>query len=231
MRGHIGKTTNWERDVIGSQTTAERESQWGPLDGVVTSYDAAKNTVNVKPTYKPTHDGQLVDMPELVEVPINWARTGSGALTFPIPNGTRVRLTPQMRSSENYHVDGSGEPSDKRSFALSDMEASIVGGDSLTDPLSNVDTENTHLRFSPDGTFGMKGNEQGEVRIRADKIAFQSTNEDAFVLVQSAIDLCSQGFTLLGTESLDHAPEYASIGSALAVIAGKLETMSLTLNP
>lgn len=104
-------------------------------------------------------------MPDLVEVPFDIQRTGSAGLTMPIPAGTRVIIYPTMRSMENYDADDDGAPSDRRMFNLSDMRARIDGGDSLSSPLPNVDPDNTHLRFDPDGNFGIKGSPDGKFRI------------------------------------------------------------------
>lgn len=219
--GYLGKSTNLPDDIRGAVAQAERESQWGPIDGKVTAYDHEKGTVDVQPLYKPRHNGKNIDMPELKKVPMRFPRSGSGAITHPIPVGTRVRLTPQMRSGENYHTEDDGSASDTRSFSLSDMEATLDGGDSLTDPLQNVDTENTHVRADPEGQYGIRLNKTG-------KIAIEGNQGNIYDLVQEAVDLCSEGFELLGTEpTLVHMAEYAAIGAQLDAIASKLAAMSL----
>lgn len=163
MAGYLGKTTNDPRDVTDRQAESEREAQWGPIPGEIVSYNG--QTATVKPLYKPIHNGKAVDMPVLLEVPVDLPRTANAGITFPIPAGTRVMLAPMMRSMDNYDVDDDGSPSDARSFSLSDMRATIVGGDSLKSPLENVDLENTHIRFSADGGFGIKGSPDGKFRI------------------------------------------------------------------
>ncbi len=163
MAGYLGKTTNDSRDVTDRQSQAEREAQWGPIPGEIVSYNG--QTATVKPLYKPIHNGKPVDMPVLLEVPVDLPRTANAGITFPIPAGTRVMLAPMMRSMDNYDVDDDGTPSDARSFSLSDMRATIVGGDSLKSPLENVDLENTHMRFSTDGSFGIKGSTDGKFQM------------------------------------------------------------------
>jgi hypothetical protein len=164
--GYLGKQTNWDVDAFGEQSQSTKEELWGPMDGEIVDYDAAAGTATVKPLYKPLHNGEPVDMQNLYEVPIELPRTASAGLTMPIPAGTKVRLTPQMRSSENYDTDNNGAPSDARSFHLSDMRASITGGDSLTAPMPNVDPDNTHIRFDPEGNFGIKGSPDGKFKIQ-----------------------------------------------------------------
>ena len=165
MTGYLGKTTNRNIDFVGEKAQAEREDMWGPIPGEVVSYDHDKGVATVQPLYKPIHNGEQVDMPELYEVPIEFPRSGNAGMTFPVPAGTKVMLNPSMRSLENYNADGDGSPSDRRSFHLSDMRATFVGGDSLADPMKDVDPDNTHLRFSADGKFGIKGSPDGKFKI------------------------------------------------------------------
>lgn len=218
--GYLGKTTNLPREVTAAQAESEIESRWGPIDGEVVDYDAAKGTATVKPLYKPLFNGKPVDMPNLKKVPVRFQRAGNGAMTFPVQAGDKLRLTPQMRSSENYHTENDGSPSDTRSFALSDMEASVIGGESLTDPLPNVDPNNVHMRFNNEGTYGIRGSADG-------KIAIEGNQGDFFALVAEAVGLCEQGFTLLGDEpTLAHQAEYATIGNQIGLIAAKLFGMT-----
>lgn len=165
MTGYLGKRTNQGRDIVGRQIQNERENQWGPIPGEIVSYDASAGTATVKPLYKPIHNGSPVDMPELYEVPVDLPRTANAGITFPVPAGTKVMLNPAMRSMDNYEAGEGGQPFDGRSFHLADMRASISGGDSLSDPLPNADPDNTHIRFSADGSFGIKGSPDGKFRI------------------------------------------------------------------
>lgn len=219
--GTIGKTSNDPSLVVGVKATDERESQWGPIDGEIVDYNAAAGTATVKPLYKPIHNGQVIDMPNLLEVPINFPRSGSGAITHPIPAGTRVRLTPQMRSSENYHNADDGTPSDKRSFALADMEASLAGGNSLSDPLPNVDPDSTHIRADPAGNYGLKLHESG-------KFSLIGSEGNVYTQIFEGFDQCQQMAALLATEpALVHNVDYAAIAVALQNIVTKLNAMAL----
>lgn len=164
--GYVGKTTNLSREVIAQQAQAEREDQWGNMPGEIVDYDHAKGTATIKPLFKKKKaDGTDLELPNLLEVPIDFPRTGNSAITHPLPAGTKVNLSPQMRSMENYDVDNQGTFSDARSSNLSDMRATISGGDSLTEPLANVDPDNTHIRFNADGTYGLRGSPDGKFKI------------------------------------------------------------------
>lgn len=220
MPGLLGKTTNLSRDVVGQTAQTEREAMWGPIPGEIVSYDAAKGTATVQPLYKPRHNGKAVEMPQLLEVPVDLPRTGNAGITFPIPAGTKVMLTPSMRSMESYDEGADGAASDSRSFHLSDMRASIAGGDSLSDPLPNADPDNTHIRFSPDGAFGMRGSPDG-------KVAIEGAEGNIYKLLAEAI-------RLIGSDELQIAyGSSAGTGHALKnrddilAIADKLDAMAL----
>jgi Phage protein Gp138 N-terminal domain len=163
MPGYLGKTNNWADDRNGLLALDERQAMWGPTAGKVVSFDPATQTATIQVLYKPKFNGEAMDVPHLEEVPIHFPRSGGGAITQPVKAGDFVSLTPQMRSTENYHSDEDGEASDARSFSLSDMEASIVGGNSVKSPIKNFDGANTHIRYDEEGKYGTRGGPTGTV--------------------------------------------------------------------
>nr|QIG67154.1 baseplate assembly protein V [Rhizobium phage RHph_TM26] len=204
--GYRGKTTNSRREVVAVQAQAEREAQWGEMPGTIVSFDPATQTATIQPTYKPLHNGDPVDMPELLEVPVRFARVGGFVITSPVKAGDKVSLRPLMRSSENFH---SGEDysasNDTRSFSLSDMEAHLDGGEPLSDPIPGFNSSNMEIR-SADGQFAIEMSEDGKFRMRGAE--------------GNWFDLIATGFELLGTEdSLVHQAEYAEIGAKLRGMA------------
>lgn len=218
--GYLGKQTNWSDESDAAARNDERLNTWGEIPGRIVSFDAARQTARVQPLYRPKFNGQPVDMPELLDVPVRFARAGNGALTFPVSAGDRVTLRPQMRSSELYHAEDDGAPSDARSFHLADMEAHLDGGESLLDPIQAFDGANVHLRFNPAGTYGLRGSETG-------KVSIEGAQGNIYDLIVQAIEKEAEVFTLLGTESLVHAVTYAQRGAELVVIANKLRGMAL----
>ena len=214
MAGYINKKTNDPMDVLTSATQAERDSMWGPIPGEVVSYDSVSGTATVQPLYRSIHNGVAVDMPVLYEVPIDLPRTANAGLTFPIPSGTKVMLTPQMRAIDEYEEGGFGDPYDARSFHLSNMRASIAGGDSLSAPLPNVDPENTHLRFSPDGDFGIKGSPDG-------KVAIDGKEGNIYDLLVQVVEILGSETTTVSSGSsagvwpLTHQAQFAALAAKL----------------
>lgn len=220
MAGYINKKTNDPMDVLTSATQAERDSMWGPIPGEIVSYDSVSGTATVQPLYRPIHNGVAVAMPVLYEVPIDLPRTANSGLTFPIPSGTKVMLTPQMRAIDEYEDGGFGDPYDARSFHLSNMRASISGGDSLSAPLPNVDPENTHLRFSPDGDFGIKGSPDGKVAIEGKEGSYTD-------LLATALELIANDGLMIAYGSSAGTGHALENKAALIDIAAKIRAMTL----
>lgn len=220
MTGYQGKRTNQQRDIIGRQILNENKNQWGPIPGEIISYDAATSTATVQPLYKPRLNGEAVDMPQLYEVPVDLPRTGSAGMTFPIPAGTKVMLSPAMRSMDNYEAGEGGEPFDGRTFHLADMRASIAGGDSLSDPLPNVDPDNTHIRFSPDGAFGIKGSPDGKFRI-------DGAEGNLYDLIATFMELVASDELQIAYGSSAGTGHALKNRAALMALAAKVRAMAL----
>ncbi|QJD54326.1 tail protein [Aminobacter phage Erebus] len=218
--GRQGKTTNWQDDVFGTKQTEERQSQWGEIDGEIVSFDAAKQTATIKPLYTPKFNGKELPMPELMEVPVRFPTGGKGGVTYPIGAGDKVVLRPKMRSSENYHTGENDQASDARSFALSDMEAHLDGGESLTEPIQNFDGENVHLRFSEDGSFGMRGSKDG-------KIAIEGAEGNIYTLLAEAIRLIGNDQLQIAYGSSQGTGHALKNKAAILAIADKLDAMAL----
>lgn len=221
MVGLLGKTTNLSRDVVGQQAQSEREAIWGEIEGEIRSFDAKTQTATIQPLYKPKHNGKVIDMPELLEVPVRFTRGGNGAITFPVKAGDRVTLRPKMRSSEKYHDEDDGEASDARSFNLSDMEAYLDGGESLTDPIPNFDGANAHFRFDPDGKYGVRGSKDGKIKI-------EGNQGNIYDLLARVTELLEETNGWLKQEpELIYKAQYAAIEAETSEIAGKLRAMQL----
>lgn len=163
--GYRGKTTNARRETVAVQAQSEREAMWGEMTGTIVSFDPATQTASIQPDYKPKHNGEPVAMPQLEEVPVRFTRAGGFVITTPVKAGDKVTLRPQMRSSEEFHTGGDYTPDrDSRSFALSDMEAFLDGGEALTDPIPGFNSDNMEIRTA-DGSFKIEMSEDGKFKI------------------------------------------------------------------
>lgn len=220
MPGYVGKYTNGSEDAVGQVAQGEKDSTWGPIPGEIVSYDAAKGTATVRPLYKPKVNGTTLTMPDLYEVPVDQPRTGNSGLTFPIPAGTKVTLSPQMRAIDEYEEGNDADPYDARSFHVSNMRASLSGGDSLSSPLPNADADNTHLRFDAEGNFGLKGSPDGKFKL-------EGAQGDAYDLIAQALELIAGDQLQINYGSSAGTGHALANAAALTAIAAKLRAMSL----
>lgn len=218
--GARGKTTNNPREVSAVQMQSERESMMGEMPGRIVSFNPDNQTITVQPLYRPTHNGEAVDMPELQEVPIRFPRMGGFVVTTPVKEGDIVTLRPQMRSSEEYHSGGSYEtPGDNRSMSLSDMEAFLDGGEPISNPITNFNSDNLEIR-SADGSFKIEMSEDGKFKIEGAQGNIYDLLAQVVELLASDTLNISYGSSSGTGHALENQAQYAEI-------AGKLRAMAL----
>lgn len=219
MVGLLGKTTNGPDDTVGAVAQEERNAMWGEIPGEIVDFDPATQTATIKPLYTPKFNGKALQMPNLLEVPIRMTRAGGGGMTFPVAAGDKVTLRPQMRSTENYQSGEGDDASDARSFNLSDMEAHLDGGESLTDPIENFDAANVHMRFDKSGNFGIRGSKDG-------KVAVEGSEGNIYLLLARAVEIIAEHETMVTAGSSTGQYSHTLAGEA-AAIAAKLRAMAL----
>lgn len=220
MTGYLGKQTNWPQDTIERIAEGVADRMWGPVPAVTTSAWNGR-TVNVQPLYKPRVNADDLVMPELFEVPLDQPMTGNGGMTFPVPIGTPVMLTPQMRALDDWEEGGEGVPTDARSFHISNMRASLAGGESLSQNIENIDLENFNLRFNADASFGFKASPDGKFQMTGAEGNFIDLLASAIELIAAdGLDIKSGSSQGLGVHALENRTE-------LIEIAGKLRSMVL----
>ena len=218
--GYRGKTTNASREGVAVQAQAERESTWGEMTGTIKSFDPETQTASIQPDYKPKHNGESIDMPVLEEVPVRFPRAGGFIITSPVREGDKVTLRPQMRSSEEFHTGGDDTPEkDTRSFALSDMEAFLDGGEALTDPISDFNSNNFEIR-SADGKFKMEMSEDG-------KFKMEGAMGDWFDLMALLAEKLSQDTLVINYGSSAGSGHQLQFQGDYADIAAKLRGMQI----
>jgi len=219
MTGLLGKTTNGPDDTTGAVAQEERNSIWGEIPGEIVDFDPATQTATIKPLFTPKFNGRPLQMPNLMEVPIRMTRAGDGGMTFPVAAGDKVTLRPQMRSTEKYQTGEGDDASDARSFNLSDMEAHLDGGESLTDPIENFDAANVHMRFDKQGNFGIRGSKDG-------KVAVEGSEGNIYSMLARLAEIVAQHETQVTVGSSTGEYSHTLAGEA-AEIAAKLRAMEL----
>lgn len=217
--GARGKATNAERERVAVQAQSEREAMFGEIPGKVVSFNPANQTITVQPLYRPSHNGEPVDMPELQEVPVRFPRMGGFVMTTPVKAGDAVTLRPQMRSSDEYHSGGPYEAvDDNRSMSLSDMEAFLDGGEPISDPIPAFNSDNLEIR-SADGAFKIEMSEDGRFKIEgAQGNVYDLLAQLAELLSTDSLNVLS-GSSTGSNHELQHRAQYLSIASRLRAMA------------
>ena len=95
------------------------------LPGRIEKYDYKKQQAEVKPLVKKKFiDGEVMELPVLVNVPVVFPRTKKSGITFPLATGDGVLLIFAERSLERWYSTGEdSEPGDRRKFDMSDAIA------------------------------------------------------------------------------------------------------------
>lgn len=95
------------------------------LPGRIESYDESEQKANVQPLIKKRYaDGELVNLPIIVNVPVIFMRGGGALFSFPISVGDGVLLFFAERNIDLWLTKGGVvEPPDRRKFDLSDCIA------------------------------------------------------------------------------------------------------------
>lgn len=219
MVGYLGKHTNLPSDSIGQTAQATVDRMWGPIPGITVSAWNGR-TVDVQPLYRPMHNGQPTVMPVLFDVPVDQPMTANGGMTFPIPVGTPVMLSPMMRAMDDWEEGGEATATDARAFHISSMRASISGGESLAHDIPAIDLENFHVRFNADGSFGLKGSPDGKLQI-------MGAEGDIVSLIADFMELVAGDELQINYGSSEGSGHALKNRAALTAIAAKIRGMVL----
>lgn len=140
--------------------------------GEIISYNAATNRAVVRPSLpKKIYNGDTLEPPKIVEVPVNFhsSNGGESSFTMPLQPGDPVTLSFQQRSLEGWLKGNKAAPDDPRQFDLSDCIAHPGGGSagvsgSATDVVLKF--KKCIVTLKEDGTI-MMGNDKGGITIDA----------------------------------------------------------------
>jgi hypothetical protein len=143
-------------NALQAAITGRLANVWTALPGIVLSYNAKDNTVEVQPATQSKRrlkSGQVTDetIPKCVDVPVHFPSAGGYALTFPVKKGDECLLIFSKHSIDNWWDKGDVRPQSHptRQFNLSDGFA-IIGTRSQKNALKEPSTDTVQLR-SEDG--------------------------------------------------------------------------------
>lgn len=178
------------------------------LPAEVVSYNRSKQTATVQPSLQRGYDEGgsvvVVNLPQIVNVPVAHPRAGGCWIHLPIDKGDAVMLIISERSLDNWKAQGGiSDPADRRKFNLTDAVA-IPGGYSPALPFTPVNGEDLEIR-----------------------------NDDNSMLISKAgpVSITAQGELRLGADSLSEFAAIASrVEARLSAIESKLESHITTFN-
>jgi hypothetical protein len=154
------------RDVIGATLCDLHVC----LPARVVSYDSGTQKATVAPEIKRQYrNGDVVDLPNIQDVPVIWPRGGGAFMHLPLAGGDQCTLVFSERSLDEWKESGgSVQTKEKRKFSLSDAYA-IPGGYPFSNPAeaSGDDIEFGHGQFKAEwtksGKMAFKGNSGEEL--------------------------------------------------------------------
>lgn len=134
-------------DAIRVVVQEDRKTLHTALPGIVQSFDAAKQTARVRPAIKRVWvDEGPKDLPDCVDVPVQFPRGGGFVLTFPVAAGDECLLVFAERAIDGWFTDGgTQEPSEVRFHDLSDAFA-IMGFSSIGRAVAGLSGDAVELR-------------------------------------------------------------------------------------
>jgi len=194
-------------DIISGAIRSVISGMHTCLPGKIESYDYTTQKANVLPLLRDVYgDGQEINMPVIIDVPIIFPAIGSVGLTFPVSPGDGVLLVFAERSIDKWlSLGGVVTPDDPRRFDLSDAIA-IVGLNPFTETSQADNNDDVTLQ---NGTAKLKLQSGG-------KVALGNSTNELLALIEDLIDEISGLITT--------APATVSVASqiALAVVKAKV---------
>lgn len=109
-------------DIVRAANDSQRLDIHTALPGRVAAFNAADNTVTVEPMVKQVmRDGNTLDLPPLVDVPVQFPRGGGFVFTVPIAAGDEGLIVFSERCIDGWFVSGGkSAPLDARLHDYSD---------------------------------------------------------------------------------------------------------------
>lgn len=212
-------------DVIRLHTAAALARAHVAMPGRVQSFDPERNTVDVIPEMDraiETANGEILRerLPVLPSVPVAWPRSGSWALTFPLPAGSEVLVVVTDRALGEWRRNGSLDPRQLGTHRL-DGAIAIPGISTLANAIPSAKIPSDGMRL------GWVGEGDGpEITMAPGFLSAKITNSGIEVLLSSAFDrvLAHSGGTT------DWVVQVNKLALELTAIAASIASISASIN-
>lgn len=187
------------------------------LPGIIESFDASTQLATVQPAVKrifKTETGEVeiltaVDLPLLINVPVQFPRGGGFSLTFPVKQGDECLLAFCERSIDEWHEFGTvRKPGARRMHDLSDATA-FVGLSSIPNKVPNYDDTNVQIKKDDDSVYvtlkangDLDGHADGNVNITADGDIIATASGKIDATAASICDITAPTINLNGAVNI-----------------------------
>ena len=166
-------------DIISSAIKSVISGMHTCLPGRIESYDYTTQKANVLPLLRDVYsDGEEIDMPVIIDVPVIFPAIGSVGLTFPVNPGDGVLLVFAERSIDKWlSLGGVVTPDDPRRFDLSDAVA-IVGLNPFTEASQADNNDDVTLM-----------NDSAKLKLQSGgKVALGNSTNELLAIIEELID-------------------------------------------
>lgn len=188
MTGYFGRANRGvPQDVHGQIAQQERLDMATRLPARIVAVAENGQTVTAEILYKPRFNGEPVDFPHLLNVPIEQNRGGGFAVGLPIRAGDYGFVTFAGRDTSAYHETGEAAPAPTARINSYSDGTFFPGGYPKSKPMSNYDRENAFFgtedfangfRVTPAGTVAIEGNGESLLQILADALDTLISSQD-----------------------------------------------------
>jgi len=146
--------------AILTALTGNQSQIWTALPGIVQSFDAATMSCEVQPaiqgqvTNAVTQERTWVDLPLLLDCPVQFPAGGGGTLTFPVTNGDECLVVFSSRCIDSWFQSG-GHKNQQAIMRMHDLSDGFVllGFRSVPRVLSGISSTDVQLRSDDGASF------------------------------------------------------------------------------
>jgi len=144
------------------------------IPGIIQEFNTENQTATVQPTIKEQINGSWIQLPLLLDVPVQFPRAGGYSVTFPVKRGDECIVIFNDMCIDSWWQSGDVQTQlEKRRHDLSDAVA-ILGITSVPKAIRDFSTESMQIRNdTADTVINIK---DGEITIKAGTVNIGSKN-------------------------------------------------------
>lgn len=165
------------------------------IPGYIVDFNSSTQTATIQPTIKERLKGTQVDLPKLLDVPVQFPKAGGYSITFPVKTGDECLVIFSDMCIDAWYQSGGIQPQlESRRHDLSDGIA-ILGISSLPNTIKSFSNEGLQLRDESGNTY---------IQVTDNKISMKATSIDIQGNVNVKGNISANDAILGGKSFLSH---------------------------